>query len=117
MTISGRALMAHFGARALLTDEALKNFHPPSMATRELTDRADPEGETMKTRLVQRYWQGQWSRTTLADLKKGDTFRMFEPNGVRVENEDGGYVFLATDDPMPNGEGQLSIACVPHAVQ
>lgn len=38
---------------------------------------------TRTVRLVQR-WRGRWLDTTLADLRTGELFRMFEPEGARV---------------------------------
>jgi hypothetical protein len=41
---------------------------------------------------------GEWRITRMKYLREGDRFTIFEYNGTPIENNDGGYEFIAEED-------------------
>lgn len=48
-------------------------------------------------RITEIYWSNKWIEVAFESLKKGDVFRVFEPDGKPVRDR-GATVFVATSD-------------------
>lgn len=56
-------------------------------------------------RLVEIYSNGEWSeKRSFADIKIGNRFRLYEPDGTLVKNDEGVYEFRATSDVYSHPE-------------
>lgn len=64
----------------------------------------------MAQRSVEKFNDGIWSTCEFVELKTGDTFRMFEPNGEPVTNS-GKCNFVAKGEPYENENAILEIEC------
>lgn len=60
-------------------------------------------------RIVQRLVIGEWQDCEFGELKKGDVFRMFEPDGYAVSNSLGDRDFQAESNPYINEIGHWEI--------
>jgi hypothetical protein len=61
-----------------------------------------------QVRRVQVKIDGQWTDTSMKDIKNGDVFRMFEPNGEEVIGTGllaGDVNFVALEDAWCNDDG------------
>lgn len=66
----------------------------------------------MELRKVEIYREDKWVEIIFKDLKVGDTFRMFEPGGARVEGLDyfaGTNEWVCTKGPYLNAEGVWTV--------
>ena len=61
-------------------------------------------------RKTQKMVNGNWIGCEFEELKKGDRFRLFEPDGTLVRDKESNYLFLATSNPWSVGHGNYSIA-------
>lgn len=55
-----------------------------------------------------------WVPTDFDKVKKGDTFKLFEPDGTLVRDQNGNAVLVAVSDPYLNAEGVLTIDTRPY---
>lgn len=53
----------------------------------------------------------EWYRKSFMDLKKGDVFKLFEPDGTSVKDEKGQEVLFALSDVYKNPDGVDTIKC------
>ena len=60
-------------------------------------------------RTAEVFWNGRWFPTEFDKVKKGDTFKLFEPDGTLVRDKDGNAVLVAVSDPYMNAEGVMTI--------
>jgi len=53
----------------------------------------------------------EWKVVPLSEVKKGDRFRMFEPDGEPVKNVSGDVVFVAHEDSFlgPHGPNETQV--------
>ena len=70
-----------------------------------------PKGETMhKFRKVQKLQDGDWVDVEFEDLKVGDTFVLFESNGIPVPG--GPWYVTQAPEPTDDGiEGNYGLQC------
>ena len=60
--------------------------------------------------IIERFESGEWIEVDFEDLKKGDLFKMFNPdNGALYESDDNGSEFVAASDPYINDDGIFTI--------
>lgn len=52
----------------------------------------------------------QWKEIPFEQLRKGDTFRMFEPTGEPVLDENKNNIFYANSDPYLTEEGVYGVS-------
>jgi len=73
----------------------------------------NPQLDVMKLRTVEVKQNGEWTKTNMIDIKKGQTFRMFEPNGDPVEDDDGCTVWTTDSNAYMNELGipTVKISC------
>lgn len=64
---------------------------------------------TQDTRKVEKLADGTWHEVPFSELRKGDDFRLFEPDGEPVVDPDGKTIWRALSDPFINAKGQLAI--------
>ncbi len=62
----------------------------------------NPQLDNLTWRSVHIYKKKSWITTNLIEIRKNDHFRMFEPNGMSVEHEDGRSEFIAESDAYIN---------------
>ena len=65
----------------------------------------------MDLRTVQIFKDNAWVDEDFWNLKTGDRFKMFEPDGTPIQDE--GQYFLATSDFYYNSNSVGEIACEP----
>lgn len=64
----------------------------------------------MENRIIQRLRGDLWTDVAFEDLELDDSFRMIESNtGELVEDEDGKIIFVVTNDPYINENGQTVV--------
>ena len=52
---------------------------------------------------------GKWIEIEFCELKKNDIFRMFEPTGEKVYNDNRETIFIASSDAFVGENGVLTI--------
>lgn len=60
-------------------------------------------------RKVQILSQDTWQDVEFADIRKTQTFRLFEPTGEPVVGDDGKTEWVALDYPFKNEQGILQV--------
>lgn len=65
-------------------------------------------------RTAEVYRDDCWVPTDFYKVKKGATFKLFEPDGTLVSDKDGNEVLVAVSDPYLNAEGVLTIDTRPY---
>lgn len=65
--------------------------------------------ENLKLRTVEVFKNNRWNMADMNDLKPGDLFRMKEPNGLYVTDNNGRSSWVASSKPYKNKKGVLTI--------
>lgn len=60
----------------------------------------------LDSRTIQRLRGDLWTDVDFDDLELDDSFRIIEPTGDLMEDEEGKIVFVVTNDPYINEQGQ-----------
>ena len=63
----------------------------------------------MEARDVEVFRNCKWDAINFEDLKKGESFRMFEKDGETVFDLSGNTVFYSISEPYKNNEGIWAI--------
>ena len=63
-------------------------------------------------RKVEKLEDGEWIEIEFAELRKNDTFRMFESTGEEVYNNEGENIFVASNDAFIGANGILTIETI-----
>lgn len=58
----------------------------------------------MDKRKVEVFTGVSWEEIEFEHLKTGDMFRMFEPDGASVEDDEGNRIFIAVSEPFLTDE-------------
>lgn len=63
----------------------------------------------IEKRKVEIFTKGGWREINFEELKPGDKFRMFKPDGTPVEDSDGNRVFIAISEPFLTEDNVLAV--------
>lgn len=63
----------------------------------------------MENRKIQRLRGDLWTDVLFEDLELDDSFRMIESTGELVENDEGKFIYVVTNDPYINEHGQTVV--------
>ena len=58
----------------------------------------NPQLDELDVYTIEKMHNGQWLKTNMIDLKKGDLFRAFNQNGEQVLHEDGRKEFAVANN-------------------
>ena len=68
-----------------------------------------PINYKMENRTIQRLRGDLWTYVAFEDLELDDSFRMIESTGELVENDEGKFIYVVTNDPYINENGQTVV--------